>query len=232
MKPGVQWNRFDTVTLAPNNVQNDNFNLLIWDAYATFNPDDWVRVDIGNSRQTLDIPQTTFREIDVTETNAGLDWRLRHRLIAFSSLKYGKYSDTNSRFALAQRIEWNPRIEKAGRWKNAFAVSEGVEYSDFEKQLDNGYFSPLTYVHVFGGLRFAGDLGKGVHAELSGRIGAEKQNGEDWTNVGSFELSVRVKAGRSLFVEAGYTGSGSRLDSPDGFRSKSFFLSIDYPLGR
>ncbi|MEE9270444.1 MAG: tetratricopeptide repeat protein [Candidatus Krumholzibacteria bacterium] len=229
--PGVQWNRFDTVTLPPNQVVNNGFNLLVWDVYATLRPDHRVRVDIGNSRQTLDIPQSIFREIRVTETNAGVDWRLQRRLITFWALKYGSYSDTNSRFALSQRAEWNPRLNRAGRWQNAFVLTEGVEYWDFEQALDNGYFNPLTYAHVFGGVGFAGDLSPRVHAEVSGRFGVEKESGQDWTNAGSFTAAIRVKATQRFFVGAGYNGSGSRLDSPDGFRSNGFFVSVEYPLG-
>ena len=232
VSPGVVLNRFDTVTLAPGNLRNNEFNLFVWDAYATLTPGDWVRLDIGNSRQTLGIPQTTFREIDVTETTAGLDWRLRHRFATFWTLKYSAYSDANSRFAVSQRVEWTPRITAAGRWKNAFVLSQGIEYWDFEKQLDNGYFNPLTYVHVFGAARFAHDLSPRVRTEWMGRIGVEKENGQDWTDVGSFEVSIRIKTARDLFIGAGYSGSGSRLDSPDGFRSRSFFVSVDYGLGR
>jgi len=119
VSPGVVLNRFDTVTLAPGNLRNNEFNLFVWDAYATLTPGDWVRLDIGNSRQTLGIPQTTFREIDVTETSAGLDWRLQHRFATFWTLKYSAYSDANSRVAVSQRVEWAPRITAAGRWKNA-----------------------------------------------------------------------------------------------------------------
>lgn len=232
VSPGVQLNRFDTVTLASSNLRNNEFNLFVWDVYATLTPSDWVRFDIGNSRQTLGIPQTMFLEIDVTETTAGLDWRLRHRFATFWNLKYSAYSDDNSRFAASQRVEWTPRITAAGRWKNAFVLSQGIEYWDFQKQLDNGYFSPLTYVHLFGAARFAHDLTPRVRTELTGRIGLEKENGQDWTNVGSFEASIRIKTAWDLFIGAGYSGSGSRLDSPDGFRSRSFFVSVDYGLGR
>ena len=232
VSPGVQLNRFDTVTLAPGNLRNNEFNLFVWDAYATLTPSDWVRLDIGNSRQTLGIPQTTFREIDVTETTAGLDWRLRSRFATFWTLKYSAYNDSNSRFALSQRVEWTPRINSAGRYKNAFVLSQGIEYWDFEKQLDNGYFRPLTYVHVFGAARFAHDVSPRVRTELMGRVGVEKENGQDWTNVGSFEMSLRIKTARDLFISAGYSGSGSRLDSADGFRSRNFFVSVDYGLGR
>ena len=232
VSPGVQLNRFDTVTLAPGNLRNNEFNLFVWDVYATLTPSDWVRLDIGNSRQTLVIPQTTFLEIDVTETTAGLDWRLHHRFATFWTLKYSAYSDDNSRFAVSQRVDWTPRITAAGRWKNAFVLSQGIEYWDFQKQLDNGYFSPLTYAHVFGAARFAHDLSPRVRTELMGRIGVEKEAGQDWTNVGSFEVSVRIKTAWDLFIGAGYSGSGSRLDSPDGFRSRNFFVSVDYGLGR
>ncbi|MFQ5510209.1 MAG: tetratricopeptide repeat protein [Candidatus Krumholzibacteriia bacterium] len=230
--PGLQRNDFDRVTLAPNNALNDDFDVFIWDVYGTLTPSDWVRVDAGNARQTLDIPQTLFRDIRVTETSVGVDWRLRHRLMTFWALQHDAYSDTNSRVAFSGRAEYTPRVEAAGRWRNAFAVSSGIEYWDFEQQLDHGYFSPLTYAHVFGGLGFAADLTKRVRLEVAGRVGFEKEKGEGWANVGSFDGAVRVKTGGSVFVGAGYSGSGSRLDSADGFRSRSFYVSVDYPLGR
>ena len=77
---------------------SDSFNLFVWDVYGTWTPRDWMRWDFGNSRQPMQIPQPTFRNISVVTTNFGLDWRLSPRWLTAGQMLYSTYSDSNARF--------------------------------------------------------------------------------------------------------------------------------------
>jgi len=226
--PGYQFNRFDPVVVPPGSEEVDEFDLFVWDAYVTVLPRDWARVDAGTSRQTMDIPLPVFKRIHVTTENVGLDWRPRHRLVTYWETQYSDYSDGNSRFAASERVEWMPPLKVRHRPGSSFVLIQGVEYSSFGKQLDNGYFCPPSYFYVYGGLRFVTDLGKKVNVSLDGRLGGEKEDGSEWASVGAFEGALRARVTGRVVLTGGYFKSGSRLDSPDGFRADGFFVSLDY----
>lgn len=226
--PGYQFNRFDPVVVSPGQGEVDEFDLFVWDAYVTVLPRDWVRIDAGTFRETMDIPLPVFKRIRVTTANVGLDWRLLHRLATFWETKYSDYSDGNSRVAALERAEWTHPFRVRQRPGNRVIFIQGVEYSSFGKQLDNGYFCPASYFYAYGGLRFVTDLGKKVNVSLDGRLGGEKEDGNEWASVGAFEGGLRVRITGTVVLTGGYFKSGSRLDSPDGFRADGFFVSLDY----
>ncbi|UCG51988.1 MAG: tetratricopeptide repeat protein [Candidatus Latescibacterota bacterium] len=225
--PGAELNRFDAVVIPPNTGARDDFNLLVWDIYLTVTPRDWVRCDVGSSRETMQIPEPVFRRIHVTTENIGLDWRIAHRAITFWELMYSSYSDGNSRLAASQRGEWRTPIRMPYQRFNELVVLEGVEYFDFKKELDNGYFNPSNYLHLFGGLRFAADIGGRTRLSVEGRFGAERDSGTGWASVGSFSGSLRVRLVGGVALLAGYYESGSRLTSPEGFRAEGFYVTLD-----
>jgi thioredoxin-like negative regulator of GroEL len=227
LSPGYETNRFDPIVVPPGPGEVSSFDLFVWDAYATFFPDDWVRIDLATNRQAMDIPVPVFRRIHVTTESTGLDWRLHYRLVAFSQVMYSAYSDGNSRVALAARLEWTgpQRLPPARRVGLVFL--QGAEYSDFAKQQGNGYFSPDSYVHLYGGVRLDTRGTRRLGLRLEGRLGGEKDSGADWASVGSFEGSIRVRVASGAVLGAGYYKSGSRLDSPDGFRAEGVYATLD-----
>ncbi|MDH3217704.1 MAG: tetratricopeptide repeat protein [Candidatus Krumholzibacteria bacterium] len=230
--PGYQWNDFDPVTLPPSTQPVDEFNLFVWDAYATVTPVDWVRIDVGNARQVLDIPRSIFRRIDVVTTNVGLDWRLHRTLSTFWEPSYSTYGDGNERFAFGQRLEWVPPVRMPIDGENRVVLSQGSEYMSFKRQLNNDYFNPVSYLYLFGGVRVVADVAPRVNISVEGRVGGERAAGLDWKSVGSFDGALQIRLTKSVYLRTGYSHSGSRLTSPDGFRSKGFFVSLDYSLLR
>lgn len=225
---GYQWNDFDAVAPGPGDEAVDDFDLFVWDVYATLFPRDWFRVDAGTSREAMDIPLPVFKRIHVTTENIGLDWRVTHRLATFWEAKYSAYSDGNSRAAAVERLEWmSPwRVPAPGR--NRVLLLQGVEYSRFAKQPDNGYFSPRSYMYAYGGARFTGDIGRRATLTVDGRIGGEKEYGNDWASVGAIEIALRTRVAEGWSLAAGYFHSGSRLDSPDGFRAEGVYVTLEY----
>jgi tetratricopeptide (TPR) repeat protein len=228
VSPGYQWNGFDPLIVPPSTQSVDEFNLFVWDAYATVVPHDWVRVDVGNSRETLTIPQTVYKHIDLTTTNAGLDWRLNRRVITFWEPSFTAYNDGNGRFAFGQSIQWTPPVRLPYHDRNFIVLSQGLEYMSFKEQLNNGYFNPSSYVQLVAGLRFVTDIGQRLNINVAGAFGAEKEAGLDWTSTGSFEAGLRIKMGKNSYLRTGYVRSGSRLRSADGFRAKGFFITLDF----
>jgi predicted TPR repeat methyltransferase len=233
LSPGYQWNRHDPVAVPPNTEQVNDFNLFVWDAYATVFPGDWLRLDIGNSRQTLIIPQTVFRQIHLTTTNAGLDWRISQQVTALIEPSYRTYSDGNARFAVGERLEWAPpRLRLPIEERNAITLFQTLEYLNFKKQLTHGYFNPSGYVQLMGGARLVTGIGKRVTWMISGALGSEKEEGDNWATTGAFETELQFKIGGHGYLKAGYVHSGSRLQAADGFRAKGFYITLDIYIPR
>jgi len=197
LSPGYQWNSFDPIVVPPATNTTDEFNLFVWDGYVTIVPVDWVRIDAGNGRQTLTIPQTVFKRIDLTTTYAGLDWRLSQRVMTFWMPSYRTYSDGNSRFAFGERLEWTTPVRMPIRDHNTIALYQTMEYMNFEQQLDNGYFNPSTYVQFLGGVRVQTDIGRRFNLMVAGALGAEKSDDAEWTSTGSFEAEVQMKVSKN-----------------------------------
>jgi tetratricopeptide (TPR) repeat protein len=227
VKPGLELNGFSPVVVPPASFAVDEFDLVVWDAYVTATPRDWMRIDAGTFRETMKIHEPLFRRIHVTTENAGLDWRHTHRIATFWQLKYSAYSDGNSRYAASHRGEWETALRFPYSYPHRITAIEGIDYLSFSKTLDNGYYDPSSYARVHLGLRFLSDIGRDVEAGAEGQIGTEKETGNDWTSAGSFNLFLRARVWGGSYVTAGYYQSGSRLDSPDGFRAEGFYVTLD-----
>jgi hypothetical protein len=225
--PGVELNRFDSIAVPPGSEPVDDFNLLVWDLYATVTPRDWLRFDVGNSRETMPIPEPIYRRIDVTTTKAGADWRIKHRVNTFWETGFSSYSDGNNRFSAAQRGEWKPPVRLPYRFFNEITLIEGIEYFNFKEEHSNGYFNPLTYLHPYLGLRFITDLGRRTRLSFEGLYGAERDSGAGWASVGSFDTSLRFRVTGETYFVIGAFKSGSRLTSPDGFRAEGVYASLN-----
>jgi tetratricopeptide (TPR) repeat protein len=227
IKPGAELNRFSPVVVPPAADPVDDFDLFVWDAYVTVTPRDWMRIDAGTFRETMKIHEPIFRRIHVTTESAGLDWRHTHRIATYWQARYSSYSDGNSRFAALHRGEWNPPVRLPYRYNHRIVLLEGIDYFDFSKELSNGYFNPSSYTRPYVGMRFATDIGRAATLSVEGQFGAEKDSGLGWASVGSFDGSVRVRAGGGVYLTAGYFKSGSRLTSPDGFRAEGVYAALD-----
>ena len=226
--PGYQWNRFDPVTVPPSTAQLDKFDLFVWDAWGTWMPKDRVRFDLANSRQTLTIPQTVFREIDLTTTSLGLDWRMSPRVVGYLVPSYRTYSDGNSRFAIGERVDWTTPMRLPVRDFNNIVLYQTFEYFEFAEELDHGYYNPPTFAQLMGGVRLIADIGQRFNLNVALAMGSQKEGDlDEWASTGAFEAELRFQVSRNGFLRAGYIHSGSRLRTADGFRAKGFFLTFD-----
>lgn len=228
---GYQDNRFGEVTLAPGETF-ENFELVVWDVYATMRAEDRFRVDLGTARQSVDVPVTVVRGISTTSGNVGLDWRLSPQVMTTVEARYSSYSDSNARLLLSQELDWQPAWQIPYGYDNHFVLSEGVAYLDYKKSLDNGYYNPDNYIVIFGGARFVTDLGSRFNASLFVRLGPEKAANEDWSFVGFYEALLRYRVSDYLALTAGYEHSDARIASPGGYEAELFFVTADFGLGR
>lgn len=233
LSPGYQWNRFDPVTIPPSTEPRDQFDLFVWDAWGTWMPKDRVRLDLANSRQTLTIPQTVFRQIDLTTTSLGLDWRMSPRVIGYLVPSYRTYSDGNSRLAIGQRLDWTTPLRLPVWSFNTIVLYQTFEYFEFAEELDHGYYNPPKFAQLMGGVRLITDIGRRLNLNIAVALGSQREGDlEEWASTGAFEAEARFQVSGNGFLRAGYIHSGSRLRTADGFRAKGFFLSFDIYVPR
>lgn len=230
--PGYQWNRFDPILLSPNTDTTNDFDFFMWDIYATLTPHDWVRIDVGTARTSVDIPRPIYMKIHATSTAVGLDWRWTPLVTSFWQLRVTNFSDSNRRVITSGQVDYTPPLSLPIPARNRFIVSGDAAYWDTDKETNNGYFSPLSYSQLGARLRFITDIGRRTSIDVSGRMGLEKEKSFEWVSVGAFEAGLRYRLAREVYLRAGYATSGSRLTAADGFRAKTFYVSIDYPLAR
>jgi Flp pilus assembly protein TadD len=225
---GYQWNSFDRSLLGPESYWQDDFNLATVDAFVTLTPRDWWRFDVSLFHGSLSIPDAIFRGISVTEISGGWDLRLKNTLMLVSSVETGWYSDANSRLGLGEKLVWQPLWRLPIGVANRITSSTGAGYFGFSHTNDNGYYDPRQYLSVYEEVALDFTFSPRLRARLAGRLGLDRENGEDWFDTGRIEVSGSASIWRGLSLTAGYYNSNSRLDSREGYAADGFYLTLDY----
>lgn len=223
---GYETNEFDRDALGPEEFWQDEHDLFTLDAYLTITPTDWVRADVGVARASIDNPVPIFRGITLTETTAGLDWRLAPTVLTVTAGSFTDYNDGNRRFSVSERVQWQPAQRLPVPLRHRFTLTTGAAYYDFDQTLDHGYYNPDRYVSLYQQLGVAIDLGRRARLEMSGRIATERENTGDWFSAGSFDASASVRAVGRLMLRAGYYNSRSRLDTRAGYERNGFWITV------
>jgi hypothetical protein len=205
-----------------------DFDLTIFDIYSTITPQDWMRIDVGVARGSIDNPDAIFRGISRTAASAGLDLRLRSNLVWISSLDAAWYSDDNSSVGMGTRMVWEPLWRLPIGVSHRFTSSTGFAYYGFDRTNDNGYYDPRQYLSFYEELALAFKFSERVRARVAGRVSIDKENGDDWFPTGRFEASASWNIWRGLGMSAGYTNSNSRLDSRPGYEIDGFYVTLDW----
>ncbi len=225
---GYQWNSFDRSALGPESYWLDDFNLVTIDAFLTLTPRDWWRFDISLFHGSLAVPDAIFRGISVTEVAGGWDWRFAYTLMLVSAVETGWYSDDNTRLGLGERLVWQPIWRLPIGVVNRLTSSTGAGYFGYSETTDNGYYDPRQYLSVYEEVAIDFVFSPRIRARLAGRLGLDRENGEDWFDTGRFEASGSFAIWRGLALTAGYYNSTSRLDSREGYAADGFYLTLDY----
>jgi len=226
---GWQWNSFDRSKLNAQPYWQDDFNLFTVDGYATWTPRDWVRWDFGYFHGSLTNPDAIFRGITLNAFSAGLDWRFRSNLMNTAAADLTFYSDDNTRTGFEDRLEWQPLWRLPIRLNHRFTSTTGLGYFGFSKtDPDNGYYDPRQYVSIYEELALDMTFSKRARGHIGGRFGFDRENGDDWFNVGRFDISGSFVVHPRFSLTAGYYNSNSRLDSREGYAADGFFIGLDY----
>jgi hypothetical protein len=225
---GYQTNSYDRAALGPSPAYGDDFNLFVFDAYATLTPRDWTRIDVGLSRASIDNPEAIYRGISRVELSGGLDQRLRTNLVWISSTEIAWYSDGNSSLGLGTRAVWEPLWRLPVKLNHRFSSSTGFAYYGFKRTNDNGYYDPRQYLSFFEEVALSMKFSPRVSARIAGRLSLDKENGDDWFVTGRFEAYARWAIWRGLGLSAGYTNANSRLDSRPGYEIDGYYVTLDY----
>jgi tetratricopeptide (TPR) repeat protein len=226
---GWQWNSFDRSALSAQSYWQNDFNLFTIDGYATFTPRDWMRWDFGLFHGSLTNPDAIFRGISLTELSAGLDWRLGTNLLSASSAGVSFYSDANTRTGLGERLVWQPLWRMPVHVSHRFTSTTGFGYFGFTKtDPDNGYYDPRQYLSLYEEVALDMTFSKRARGHISGRYGFDRENGDDWFDVGRFEISGSFVVHPRVSLTAGYYNSTSRLDSREGYAADGFYVNLDY----
>ena len=227
---GYQWNAFDRSQLnAQPYWKNGHFDLFTIDGYVTFSPRDWTRYDLGFFHGSLTNPDAIFRGISLDEFTLGADWRFRSNLMNSASGGVTFYSDDNTRYAAGDRLIWQPLWRLPVHLNHRFTSTTGFGYFGFTKtDPDNGYYDPRQYWSIYQELALDMTFSKRARGHIGGRFGFDKENGDDWFNVGRFDVSGSFVLVPRFTLTAGYYNSNSRLDSREGYAADGFFVGLDY----
>jgi tetratricopeptide (TPR) repeat protein len=224
---GWQWNAYDRAALGAGDFEED-FNLFTVDGFVTWTPRDWQRWDFGLFRGSLTNPDAIYRGIALTELSAGLDWRLRSNLLTTYAASLSFYNDDNRRIGADAKLAWQPLWRVPVRLNHRFTSTTGLGYFGFSETNDNGYYDPRQYLSLYEEVALDMTFSKRVKARLSGRLGLDRENGDDWFDVARFEASLSWAIHHRWALTAGYYNSTSRLDSREGYAADGLYLSVDY----
>lgn len=225
---GYEWNSYDFSALPPAPFWQEEFNLFLIDAFLTLFPRDYLRVDFGLFRGSLDNPEPVFRGIYITDLNAGLDWRFNPTLMTTGAAAYTDYSDGNSRVSFYGQLEWQPVYQLPIGIRNRSKLITYAGYLGFSEQLNNGYFSPDNYVTIFERGELMMYFGDRVRLMLAGRLGFENDDFDDWLFTGAIDGYISGRLVDDLSLTVGYYNSQSRLDTRSGYQADGWYLTLDY----
>jgi hypothetical protein len=198
--------------IAPRATQS--MDRLVYASWLTWWPGDIVRFDLSTNRGTFDnirsqrlglTARTYGLSVDVTPTE-------RQRYTA--RVERGLYSDGNRR--------WRGELEAEYRWRTHPEAWIGLRHArmSFERQLDNGYFNPLSYDATLATARVAWKLGGDQghwDLQLGGAFGREHANPDGSKPAYDASLRVGYRFDRQTRVEARVQRFSTRTSSFSGF---------------
>jgi len=181
------------------------------DGWITWLPHTRLRLDLGAGRQPLEAMTPLARHITLSHRSLSGDLRLSRWWTASTSVSQADYSDGNHRWSWNGRLQWR----REGHWE--VWAGPTATLLDFSEPGD-GYWSPDRMTN----LSFETRLRTRGHrwiAELTGKLGIEKEAGAEAISVGSAvaHFGYRITPGAMLTLDAGHsrsrvTGSGYNRD--------------------
>jgi hypothetical protein len=213
---GDVWvNSIKSGTIASNIIPTYDIFLTLW-------PNDYLRMDVDNKRETFD-NITSLQEGITAETVSGsVDYTPSDDLRLTLRGGGSYYTDTNERGTTDAEAIWRittlPTIE----------VGLRASHFSFSKQFNNGYFDPITYTSGEAMFQLQMDLTDQLSFQLAASGGIEYANpGGDKPLVKS-SLQVTYKLVKDWALEGGIDYFSSMESNSSGFARTSANLSLHY----
>ncbi|MBE7942696.1 MULTISPECIES: tetratricopeptide repeat protein [Ramlibacter] len=111
----------------------------VYATWLTWWPDDRFRFDASASRETFDNLRSLRMGLSAQQRGLSMDYTPSDRARYTVRLQEGSYADGNRR-------DWG-QLEAEWKLRNEPSVFAGLRYTEFRfaRQLDNGYFNPLSF---------------------------------------------------------------------------------------
>lgn len=184
---------------------------LTYDAYASFFPEDRVRIDLGVQRFTLDSEPTLRSRVIASQFKASADVLPTERSRLTARAATADYSDGNRQWwwqaEFEQRLALTPRVHVGARYTG----------TSFRLVGQPGYFSPGEYHALEATLRIDGQAGARTWYGLRASAGAERDVGSGERFIISTSAYLRQQLSQSVDIEAAYDYSSSSAASSTGF---------------
>ncbi len=184
---------------------------LTYDAYASFFPEDRVRIDLGVQRFTLDSEPTLRNRVIANQIKASADVLPTERSRLTARAATADYSDGNRQWwwqaEFEQRLALAPRIYVGARYTG----------TSFRLVGQPGYFSPGEYHALEATLRIDGQAGPRTWYGLRASAGAERDVGSAERFILSTSAYLRQQLTPAVDIEAAYDYSSSSAASSTGF---------------
>ncbi|NJN53023.1 MAG: tetratricopeptide repeat protein [Gammaproteobacteria bacterium] len=185
--------------------------IMTWDSYLTYWPNDTLRLDAGTSRWTFDSEAALVAGLKATQLSASADL-LPDELTRWSArASAADYSDDN------QRIWWQLQADR--RVMHTPRVAIGYRYTGFEFQNPGqpGYYNPDRYQANELLVHASGRLNDRLRWHFSAVAGHESEDTGESRATASAGASLTWEASHAFELELAFDYSSSRTSSASGF---------------
>lgn len=195
-------------------------DLLTFDTWATYWPNDVVRIDAGVKRATFDNAKSQLLGIAAVTGSLSADVTPSERLGLKVRADYGDFTDGN------RRTGWT--AEESYRILHSPRLVIGVRYTGFtfSEQLDGGYFNPERYQSVVATMHAWGAIVPRLSWDVDGNWGREFVIPDGDKPTWGIGGKLTWKPAETIEVKAWGGHFDSRLASSAGFARSWLGLSI------
>ena len=201
-----------------------SMNRLVYAAWLTWWPDDVLRFDVSTSRSTFDNIRSLRLGLTATQYGLSADFTPTERQRYTARAERGLVSDGNRRWRGELEAEWRVRTQPE--------IWVGARHTRvrFDRQLDNGYFNPLTFEATLATARLTwkpdGELGR-WDLRLAGAWGREHANPDG--SKPAYDASVRAgyRFDAKTRLEARLQRFSTRTSSFSGFARTTAGLALE-----
>ena len=201
------------------------YSQLTYSSWLTWWPSDVLRLDVSSKRETFDDVRSLQRAIAARGEGVSLDWLPDEFSRLTARWSQADYSDGNQRnfgqFELERRLSTHPWV-----WAGLRAT-----HFDFARQLDNGYFNPLSFNAYSLTLRAnGGSTAPGARLSWSAQLAAGTEHANPDGNKPSYDLGANVsyRVTDRTTLEARLQRFSSLTASASGFARTTAGVTLVY----